>query len=314
MYLHPTEGSAQEVPMQIRHLVCTDNFAGVERYLTYVAPELVRRGHGVEVVGGAPAPMRAALAGTGVVHRAATTMAQVARANLRGPRPDVVHAHMTAADAAAALTRPLIRRPVVSTLHFAHGRGHSAATRALYRALRPAITYEVAISRYVADAAGGEVILNGIPDVGPPPDPADRRPVVLMAQRLEAEKRTDVALRAWQRSGLATRGWELHLAGEGAERARLADLARDLGVDASVRFLGRVDDVPERMRRASLFLATADAEPFGLAVVEAMAAALPAVAADAGGHRETIGSATPETLYPPDRPRRRRGGARRAGR
>ncbi len=30
--------------MRIRHLVCTDNFAGVERYLTYVAPELARRG------------------------------------------------------------------------------------------------------------------------------------------------------------------------------------------------------------------------------------------------------------------------------
>ncbi len=56
------------------------------------------------------------------------------------------------------------------------------------------------------------------------------------------------------------------------------------------------------MRRASLFLAPTDVESFGLAVVEAMAAALPVVAADAGGHRETIGSATPETLYPPTDP------------
>ncbi len=246
--------------------------------------------------------MRIALAGTGVVHQAATTAAQVARANLRGPRPDVVHAHMTAADAAAALTRPLVRRPIVSTLHFARLRGHGVATRTFYRLIRPAITQEIAISRYVAATAGGEVIPNGIPDVGPPPDPGDRRPVVLMVQRLEAEKRTEVALRAWRRSDLATLGWELHLAGEGAASARLADLARDLGVGSSVRFLGRVDDVPERMRHASLFLAPTDVESFGLAVVEAMAAGLPVVAADAGGHRETVGSATPNTLYPPSDP------------
>ena len=49
-----------------------------------------------------------------------------------------------------------------------------------------------------------------------------------------------------------------------------------------------------------MLLASAPAEPFGLSVVEAMAAGLPVIAADGGAHRETIGSATPATLFAVD--------------
>ena len=34
--------------------------------------------------------------------------------------------------------------------------------------------------------------------------------------------------------------WTLHLLGDGPERGRLADTARELGIDGRVRFLGRV--------------------------------------------------------------------------
>ena len=42
----------------------------------------------------------------------------------------------------------------------------------------------------------------------------DREPVVLVAQRLEPEKDTDVAVRAFALSGLAGRGWRLEVAGD----------------------------------------------------------------------------------------------------
>jgi len=42
------------------------------------------------------------------------------------------------------------------------------------------------------------------------------------------------------------------------------------------------------MARAALFLATAPAEPFGLSVVEAMAARLPVLAAAGGAHNEVL--------------------------
>jgi len=68
--------------------------------------------------------------------------------------------------------------------------------------------------------------------------------------------------------------------------------------DESVRFVGHVGDVSSYLRRAGILLATAPAEPFGLSVVEAMAAGVPVIAARSGGHLETIGSVDGAPLFP----------------
>jgi glycosyltransferase involved in cell wall biosynthesis len=148
---------------------------------------------------------------------------------------------------------------------------------------------EVAISQFVAQATGGEpdVILNGVRVSDAEPDWEARR--VLVMQRLEAEKGTATALRAWAISGLADRGWSMTIAGRGSQRAELERLAAQLGIVDSVVFTG-FSAAPEELRKsASVFLATAPAEPFGLSLVEAMACGLPVVAADGGAHRETLG-------------------------
>ncbi|HET8930898.1 MAG TPA: glycosyltransferase family 4 protein [Acidimicrobiales bacterium] len=287
--------------MRIRHLVCTDNFAGVERYAATTSTELARRGHDLEVFGGRREAMTAALGGSSVSFVDAPGPGAALRASLHGAKPDIVHAHMTGADLVAVATRPLCRAPVISTLHFAQARGHDGLTRTLYSVIPRLVTTEVAISQFVADSVSGDptVIPNGVPVPAGTSERQVRAPIVLAAQRLESEKSTAVALQAFAASGLTHRGWELHVAGEGSERARLERQAIDLGIDASTRFLGRVDDLGRRMGQVSLLLATARAEPFGLSVVEAMAAGLPVIAADGGAHSETIGSATPETLFPP---------------
>jgi glycosyltransferase involved in cell wall biosynthesis len=289
--------------LHIRLLVQSDAFAGVERYLTYVAPELARRGHQVTVVGGEPAAMRRALAGTGVSFTPASTLADVRREAWRGPAPDVLHSHMTAADLAALGPAWARRRPLVSTLHFGGGRGHSTLTRLAYQGLRAGLTADVAVSGYVAQTSFGhpQVVTMGIPAPGLDelPPAASRRPVVLMAQRLEAEKATDVGIRAWARSGLAARGWRLEVAGRGAQRATLEALAAQLGVTDSVDFVGHDADPGARMSRSAILLAPRPDEAFGLTVVEAMARGLPVVAAGGGGHLETVGAVSADTLFPP---------------
>lgn len=284
--------------MRIRHLVCTDNFAGVERYVATTSVELARRGHHVEIYGGAPAAMRTAL-GDATVEFIEAPDARAALVAQRGrPRPHLVHAHMTAADVVAIATRPLVRAPVVSTLHFAQPRGHDRSTRTVYRVIPRLVTAEVAISRAVNDANGGgaEVILEGIPDPGPAKH-GERQPVVLLVQRLEPEKDTATALRAFAVAGVAHDGWRLEIAGRGADRDALSRLAEALGIARSIEFLGHVDDVETLLEAASLFLATTPDEGFGLSVVEAMAHGLPVIATDGGAHPETIGTATPETLF-----------------
>jgi len=280
------------------HLIRTANFAGVERYVSYLAPVQVEQGLEVTVIGGDARRMQSAFEGTGVNHRPSGGFAHDLRA-LTHTRPDLVHAHMTDAEVASVLTKAHHQAPVVATVHFARPRGRNRLLRRLWALLPARLDAQIAISAFVAEASGAvdaTVILNGVPWDQPE---VEREPVVLVAQRLEPEKDTSTALRAWATSGLGDRGWRLVVAGEGKERAALDALAHELEIGSSVEFVGAVDDVPVRLARARAFLATATAEPFGLSVVEAMAAGTPVVATAAGGHLETAGRVSPDTLFAP---------------
>lgn len=285
-------------PLRVVHAVATANFAGVERYISYIAPALAARGVQVAVVGGDEHRMTEALEGSGVVHRAARSVPTVVRRLVRERHVDVIHAHMTAAEIAAAVARPLTRAKVVVTRHFALARGSSRPARAAGRVAARAINRQIAISQYVAREVEGSclTLLNAVPlaENGP-----HNELVVLVAQRMQAEKQGKLAIDAWALSALADRGWRMHFAGEGTEREALESRARQQGVAASVDFLGFVDDIGPHMAHASLFLATAPGEPFGLSVAEAMAHGLAIVAAGAGGHLETAGAAVSDCLFPP---------------
>jgi glycosyltransferase involved in cell wall biosynthesis len=182
------------------------------------------------------------------------------------------------------------RARLVVTRHFAARRGSSPAGRLARPVIARGVDVQIAISRFVADSIDGPstVIHNG---VHPSTDPdAPRSNAVVVMQRFEREKQTTTALQAWSASGLAARGWRLELYGRGAEGDALLSLTRRLGMAGSVDFRGFVDDPRARLARASIMLATAPAEPFGLSVVEAMAEGTPVVAADGGAHRETLGA------------------------
>jgi glycosyltransferase involved in cell wall biosynthesis len=294
--------------LEILHVVCSDAFTGVEHYIAYTANALSMFGHGVTVIGGDPAAMSSTLNPSGVRYLPASSGRSVVRVltslAIRRRQPDLVHVHMTEAELAAGITKPLLRRPVVTTLHFARTRGSTMVRRRLFRVLPHVFDAQIAISSYVALTTKQDcfVVPPGVPTPtlnGQPERSDGRQPVVLVAQRFEPEKRTLSAITVWAASGLAEQGWELHLAGKGRDDLALRHETIRLGVDQSVRFLGFVDDLPARMQAASILLATADREPFGLSVVEAMATALPVVAARGGGHLETVGPVTSDFLYDP---------------
>ncbi|HEY0215933.1 MAG TPA: glycosyltransferase family 4 protein [Cellulomonas sp.] len=290
------------------HVVCTDAFAGVERYVTTLARTQDARGMSVQVLGGSADRMPAELAGSGVRWAPAPTPLRAA-ARLRrlpgrrsGGGGTLVHAHMTAAELAAVSSTDA---PVVATRHFAATRGSGTVGRTVGRYVSPRLAAQVAISTFVAERVEGDstVVHPGVPSIAREADPTpgtDRRPVVLMAQRLEAEKRTDLGLRMWAASGLADDGWELLVAGTGALRGDLEALAADLGVAGSCRFLGARSDMDVLLSTAAVFLAPRPDEPYGLSVVEAMAHGTPVVAARGGGHDETVGAADGAVLVPAD--------------
>ncbi|MDL9978280.1 glycosyltransferase family 4 protein [Microbacterium sp. ASV49] len=288
--------------MRVLHAIRSDGFAGVERYALSLAVAQAARGDEVHVIGGDPKRMRPALDAAGVAHTPAVTTADVTRAvrPLR-ERFDVVNSHMTAADLGAvlALRGGRSRPPIVSTRHFTSPRGTIGPIR-IDALIGNRIDAEISISRAVAEAIGrpSTVVHSGVENVEDAG--VSRQRIVLMAQRLEVEKRTDLGIRAFASSRLADSGWTLDIAGDGAQRVRLEALAAELGVSA--RFLGVRTDVPSLMQRAGVFLAPCTVEGLGLAVLEAMASGTPVVAADAGGHTEILDGLDPRALYEAEDP------------
>lgn len=62
------------------------------------------------------------------------------------------------------------------------------------------------------------------------------------------------------------------MCGEGVERENLEELIEGLNLGQTVRLLGQVSDVPERLARSSFSLLTSTTEGHPLALIESMAA------------------------------------------
>lgn len=90
----------------------------------------------------------------------------------------------------------------------------------------------------------------------------------------------------------------LLLVGDGPERTSAQALARRLGVQDYVRFLGRQDSAQEIVACGDVFLFPSELESFGLAALEAMACGVPVIGSDAGGLPELVRHAETGYLLP----------------
>ena len=90
----------------------------------------------------------------------------------------------------------------------------------------------------------------------------------------------------------------LLLIGDGPDRSTAEYLARQLGVQDRIHFLGKQDNVNELLPVADLMIMPSEMESFGLAALEAMACSVPAVATRVGGVPELIDDGVDGLLFP----------------
>ncbi len=110
--------------------------------------------------------------------------------------------------------------------------------------------------------------------------------VIASVGSLIERKGHDVVIQAIAKIPDAT----LIIAGEGGERTRLQALARRLGVEARVRFLGAINhaSLAEVYNAADALALASTREGWPNVLLEAMACGTPAIATNAGGCREVI--------------------------
>jgi len=289
-----------------------DRIGGAERQVMLLAKGLHRRGWKVSVV---------ALSGTGSNAAAELAQAGVAflslrmRRGLADPRgwlrfhrwlkreqPDVVHAHLAHAAWMARWSRLATpRRVVVDTLHSSSTGTHGR--RLGYRVSDWLADEVTAVSHAVAGthlgagmAANINVIPNGIDADEWRPDAAVREAVRcehairdefvwLAAGRLEPVKDYPTLLAAL---ALLPQSPQLVIGGGGPLQEQLRKQSSELGIAGRVRFLGFEPDVRRWMRAADGFVLSSLWEGLPMALLEAAACGLPAVATGVAGTREAV--------------------------
>ncbi len=107
--------------------------------------------------------------------------------------------------------------------------------------------------------------------------------------RLHPDKDQATLIRAFAQAlpGLPA-GSLLAIMGSGRLEASLKSLAAELGIAEQARFLGQVPHGRRYFKAFDLFALTSDHEPFGMVLLEAMAAGVPVVCSDCGGGAEVV--------------------------
>lgn len=165
----------------------------------------------------------------------------------------------------------------------------------------------LACSRWVQRELEKEGIASDVMRLAvPPPSAGYRRspaehPLFFFSGRLDREKGVGILLRAFAEVKKEVPGARLRIAGRGAERDRLDELARDLDLENEVTFIGWLEPVgieAEMSRAWALVAPSVWAEPLGLVALEAVVRGVPVIASESGGFGETIEEGVTGMLVP----------------
>ena len=306
-------------------LFCIPNLehGGAERQTSYIAAELSRMGHEVHVAsrGGGPNLQRILASGAtwhrlgkaGASHQAKhSSLVNHTRAALaallrlgaltRKIRPDVIQTVLAPMDVlggtAALLTgTPWILKECSAAVVYTTYRRYWL--RFAFGSLANAVISNSAHGRDYWQKAHTEdrlyVIPNAIPiaqiraaefrDTGFGLKSDDT--VILYAGRIDIGKNVEALISAL---GLIAKdiSFKAIICGDGANRASVEQIARDLGVADRIIFTGYIDNLWELMKRADVFVSFSRCEGCPNAILEAMASECPLVVSDIPGHREIL--------------------------
>jgi L-malate glycosyltransferase len=122
--------------------------------------------------------------------------------------------------------------------------------------------------------------------------PADREPVIISQRSLERSVyNVDVLIKAMPEVLKRVPVARLVVGGEGALREQLEDLARRLGVAASVEFAGNATwpaGLAERLGQAGVYVSVPSSDGTSVTLLEAMAAGAYPIVSDLPGNREWV--------------------------
>ena len=250
------------------------------------------------------APFQAA--GVGMMQRLRLDPAGLFRLRqlIRKEQPDVLHCHTYYTAAGALALRAMgLRVPILYTVHANLLKGAQRSDALVRKVLRAcdlvaAVSWKTAetVEQYTEDTRVIQVIPNGL-DLQRVEVPhgfsaeAKRQSIGISkgttvhcsVAALTKQKDHPTLFRAFAKLIRDGHDAVLVVIGAGAQRQALEELARDLKIHDSLRFLGKRDDVREWLAASHVFVLASHGEGMPISIVEASCAGLPIVATDIGG-------------------------------
>lgn len=250
------------------------------------------------------------------------------RTALRHGRPQVVYAFSSLTIPAAVCCGLLLRRPTIGALFGTFLYPELGRKSSALKNFEEFIAFKSPVDRLVIlnDGTRGDEVARalGLPEqrvrfwmhgldlqkcdaaiesdgraeFGLPPD----APLIVAASRLVGWKRVDRILRAAPEVLAAQPDALFVLAGDGPDRGPLEELARELGIEHAVRFLGAVprDSNLRLIAAADVFCALYDYSCVGVALLEALGCGVAAVVADTGATHTFVEDGVNGLVVDPD--------------
>jgi glycosyltransferase involved in cell wall biosynthesis len=308
--------------MKILQICSARELGGGEKHLADLANGLASRGHVLFAAVIPASPLMAELSSVPVQNiielpmrnslnvATALKLARVVRQN----EIDIVHAHIARDYPLAASVARRAGARLVLTRHvlFPLNRIHKLTLRRTSRVI--AVSESVAAglrARGIFDPEKIVCIHNGIDvdrfeksrEAVAHRNSADRKRGVGMIGHLAPIKGQEDFIRAAAAVCSSLHDVEFIIAGEdksrsGDNRRHLERLIAELGLNQRISLVGWVDDVAKLLATFDLFVSPSRSEPFGLSIVEAMAAGVPVIATRSEGAGEIVDDEQTGRLVP----------------
>lgn len=289
---------------------------GIENHVYYLARDLVRRGHRVEIVTTRTEPssprletldgirvVRIRSFGKHPVGWVLSSLLAVAKVLTSARKCDIIHCHTFAFALSGSVSNLLVRTPLVVTVHESHFL-RFAKRKVMLPFLRLPLkraavllstSKEIdAVTRGLLPKAETCPIVNGV-------DTETFRPVAPSIRKAEGEFLIVCPRRLVEKNGVeflvravplvtGRVNVKLYLAGDGPLRGRLEGLVRDLGITDRVVFMGSVANplMPALFASADMVIIPSLIEATSIAALEAMACERVVGASRVGGLPEII--------------------------
>jgi glycosyltransferase involved in cell wall biosynthesis len=305
-------------PLKILQICSAREIGGGERHVVDLSRGLVARGHEVHVAGipGSPLIEELSFLPAGRISRVRMRNAfDIASAHrlagvVRRSGLDIIHAHVARDYPLAAIASKLSGTPFVISRHVVF------PMKGFHRHLLKGVSKVIAPSASVAASLRQQGLFDKSKIVSIPygididhyaqrparVNSSDRR-LVGMIGHLSPIKGQDVFIRAAASIAAEHENVDFLVVGEdkeqdGRNRAEIEKLVADLGLADRINLTGWKDDVRDVLEMLDIFVCPSRIEPFGLVMVEAMAAGVPVVATQSEGALEIIEDGATGRLVP----------------